>query len=49
MLEQELKELRKYLKKNLAKGFIRELQLLARFPVLLLLKKDSKLQPCINY
>jgi hypothetical protein len=49
MLERELKELRKYLKKNLAKGFIRESQLLARFPVLFVPKKDSKLQPCINY
>jgi hypothetical protein len=49
MLEQELKELRKYLKKNLAKGFIRELQLLARFSVLFIPKKDSKLQPYINY
>jgi hypothetical protein len=49
MLERELKELCKYLKKNLAKGFIRELQLLARFPVLFVLKKDSELQPCINY
>jgi hypothetical protein len=49
MLERELKELRKYLKKNLAKGFIRELQLLARFPVLFVPKKDGELRPCINY
>jgi hypothetical protein len=49
MLEQELKELRKYLNKNLAKGFIRESQSLARFPVLFIPKKDSKLQPCIDY
>jgi hypothetical protein len=49
MLEQELKELRKYLNKNLAKGFIRELQSLARFPVLFVPKKDSNLLPCINY
>jgi hypothetical protein len=49
MLERELKELRKYLKKNLAKGFIRESQLLARFPILFVPKKDSELQPYINY
>ena len=49
MLEKELKELRKYLKKNLNKGFIRELESLVGFPILFILKKDSKLQPCINY
>jgi hypothetical protein len=49
MLEKELEELRKYLKENLNKGFIRELESLAGFPVLFVLKKDGKLQPCINY
>ena len=49
MLEQELKELRKYLKENLEKKFIRKSKLLARFSVLFVPKKDSKLQPCINY
>jgi hypothetical protein len=49
MSEQELKELRNYLKKNLAKGFIRESQSPARFPILFIPKKDSELQPCINY
>jgi hypothetical protein len=34
---------------TLAKSFIRELQLLARFPILFVPKKDSKLQPYINY
>jgi hypothetical protein len=49
MLEKKLKKLRKYLKENLNKGFIRELESLAGFPVLFILKKDSKLQPCIRY
>ena len=49
MLEKELKELRKCLKENPNKGFIRELESLAGFPVLFVLKKDSKLQPCINF
>jgi hypothetical protein len=49
MSERELEELRNYLKKNLAKGFIRELQLLARFPVLFVPKKDGELRPCIDY
>ena len=43
MLEKELKELRKYLNKNLNKGFIRELESLAGFCVLFILKKNSKL------
>jgi hypothetical protein len=49
MSERELKELRKYLKENLDKGFIRESESLAGFPVLFVPKKDGKLQPCINY
>jgi len=49
MLEKELKELRRYLKENLNKGFIRELESLAGFPILFILKKDSKLRPYINY
>lgn len=43
MLEKEHKELYKYLKENLKKRFIRELELLAGFPILFILKKDSKL------
>ena len=43
MSEKELKELRKYLKENLNKGFIRESESLAGFPVLFVLKKDGKL------
>lgn len=49
MLEKELSVLRKYIDKNLKKGFIQLLESLARFPILFVLKKDSKLRLCINY
>lgn len=41
LLDKELATLQKYINKNLKKGFIRELQLLARFSILFVLKKDS--------
>ena len=49
MLEKELSVLRKYINKNLKKGFIQLLESLAGFPILFVLKKDSKLRLCINY
>jgi hypothetical protein len=41
--------LRKYIKENLAKGFIRKSKSLAGFPILFVLKKDGKLRLCVNY
>jgi len=49
MSERELEELRKYIKTMLDKGFIRESESLAGFPVLFVLKKNGKLRPCIDY
>ena len=34
---------------NLKKGFIRQLELPAGYPIIFVLKKDSKLQPYINF
>jgi hypothetical protein len=48
-LEKELKVLKKYIKKNLTKGYIRLLILPARYPILFVLKKDKKLRMCVNY
>ena len=45
----ELKALRDYLDKNLAKGFIRLSTSLAGYLILFILKKDSKLQLCVDY
>jgi hypothetical protein len=47
--ERELEALRKYIEKNLVKGYIRPLKLPARYPVLFVLKKDGKPKICVNY
>jgi hypothetical protein len=47
--ERELEALRKYIEKNLVKGYIRPLKLPARYPVFFVLKKDGKLKICVNY
>ena len=49
MLEKELGVLREYLDKNLKKGFIRQSESPAGFPILFVPKKDSKLRLCIDY
>ena len=49
MSERELEELRNYIKTMLAKGFIRESESPAGFPVLFVPKKNGKLRPCIDY
>jgi hypothetical protein len=45
----ELQELDKYLKENLAKGFIRESESSAGFPILFVRKKDGSMRLCVNY
>ncbi|KAJ1021949.1 hypothetical protein NDA18_005186 [Ustilago nuda] len=45
----EMSELRKYLDKNLAKGFIPPSKSPARSPVLFVLKKDGGLRLCVDY
>jgi DNA-directed RNA polymerase specialized sigma54-like protein len=45
----ELQELDKYLKENLAKGFIRELESSAGFPILFVRKKDGSMRLYVNY
>ena len=45
----ELEALRDYLDKNLAKRFIRPSTSPAGYPILFILKKDSKLQLCVDY
>jgi hypothetical protein len=47
--ERELEALRKYIEKNLVKGYIRSLKLPARYPVLFVPKKDGKLRIYVNY
>ena len=42
-------ELRKYIEENLKRGHIRPLISPARYLILFVLKKDSKLQICIDY
>lgn len=49
MSERELEEMRKYLKENLDKGFIRESESPAGFPVLFAPKKDGKLRFCVDF
>jgi hypothetical protein len=47
--ERELEALRKYIKKNLIKGYIRPLKLPAKYPIFFVLKKDGKLRIYVNY
>ena len=47
--EKELQVLCRYLDENLKKGFIRESQSPAGYPILFAKKKDSSLQLCVNY
>ena len=47
--EKELQVLRGYLDENLKKGFIRESQSPAGYPILFAKKKDGSLQLCVNY
>jgi transposase InsO family protein len=47
--EKELEETRNYLKVNLAKGFIRESESPAGFPILFVPKKNGKLRLCVDY
>ena len=49
MLAKKLEELRIYLDKNLAKGFMKESQLLAGSLVLFVLKQDRRLQLVVDY
>ena len=49
MSQDELKVLKKYLKENLSKGFIRASSFLATFSVLFAHKPESDLQFCVNY
>ena len=48
-MEIENLALRKFIKENLKKGYIKLLQLLARYLVLFILKKNGKLRIYINY
>jgi len=47
--EAERDELKKYIKENLEKGFIRKSRTHAGAPVLFVKKKDNSLRLCINY
>ena len=47
--ERELEALRKYIDENLAKGYIRPLKSLVRFPILFVLKKNGKLRIYVDY
>ena len=49
MLETELAVLKKYINKNLKKGFIKESILKARALVLFILKKDKGLRLVVDY
>ena len=49
LFSKELKELRKYLKINERKKFIRKSQLFAEHSILFMLKKDEKLRLCVDY
>ena len=49
LMEIENLALQEFIKKNLRKGYIKPLQLLAGYPVLFILKKNRKLRMCINY
>lgn len=49
LIKKELEVLKKYIKKNIAKKFIRKSKLLVGYSVLFALKKDRLLRLCINY
>jgi len=49
LTEEQLKELRKYIDKNLEKGHIRPSQSPAGYPILFVPKKDGKLRLCVDY
>ena len=49
LFSKELKELRKYLKMNEQKEFIRKLQSFAEYSILFMSKKDEKLRLCVDY
>ena len=49
MYETELRELRRYLDENLAKGFIRQSKSETAAPVLFARKKDGGLRLCVDY
>ena len=48
-METENLALKEFVKENLKKGYIQLLQLLVRYLVLFILKKNGKLKMCINY
>jgi len=47
--EKELRTLRDYIKENMTKGFIRESQSPAGYPILFVPKKDGSLRLCVDY
>ena len=49
LLLEKLEMLRIYLDKNLKKEFIREFQLSVEYSILFILKKNKKLQLCVDY
>jgi hypothetical protein len=49
MSKKELQELKAYINKNIKKGFIRLSKLLAEYLVMFVLKKNRKLQLCVNF
>ena len=49
MSSEKLEALQTYLDENLKKEFIRESQSSAEYSILFVLKKDEKLQLCVNY
>ena len=49
LLSEKLEMLKTYLDKNLKKEFIRKFQSSAEYSILFVLKKDEKLQLCVNY
>ena len=49
LFSKELKELRKYLKINERKEFVRKSQSSAEHPILFMSKKDEELRPCVDY
>ena len=49
LFSKELKELRKYLKINQWKEFIRKLQSFAEYSILFVSKKDEELSLCVDY